>query len=199
MLSEYEQLMSCRTGIRAPGCPPSTSSVLPFGPTSSLSQERLGYIPLYSGFPQFLPPNIKDGERERLVKDAHGPQLLLLERDCPQSSPGQLWENLLHSKGFLHFLTCQQSKSSHSFFNSLTKRQEDGERWCGSHCLAPFIEYFRFSLIRGPLRFSAPLRIRILEKNDRAHRTDVIKIKKKSDMPLTITSKPFLDSHLTTG
>lgn len=56
-----------------------------------------------------------------------------------------------------------------------------------------------FHLLEDKVRFSVPLRIRILENNDRADRTDVIKIKKKSDMPLTIASKPFLDSHLTTG
>lgn len=56
-------------------------------------------------------------------------------------------------------------------------------------------------LLKDKVRFSAPLRIRILENNDRADRTaDVIEIKKKkSDMPFTITGKPFLDSHLTTG
>lgn len=35
-----------------------------------------------------------------------------------------------------------------------------------------------FHLLEDKVRFSVPLRIRILENNDRADRTDVIKIKK---------------------
>ena len=49
------------------------------------------------------------------------------------------------------------------------------------------------------MRFSVPLRIRILENNDRADRTDVIEIKKNQICPWQLQASHFLDSHLTTG